>query len=304
MNPLTIAEQAEGSVIFNLSAALYGKIEIKNGVPVQGNFDTYRMVRLAQAPKIDIHLLASGGKVWGGAGEPAADRSRCGRERNLRRDRQAHPQACRSWTTICHRAPPDRIVDVVRPRKLSSLAAICVPLCATTSAWRPRPIEMKTKIYRADHMHRMKLFAATLFMLGSASFAVAQESPQQERAAGSSPVRNDHTACQQRRIRRPRRRLHRMPFGAGRQGVCRRPQKWERRWARSYSINLTPDPDTGIGKYSYEDFDRAVRGGVAKDGRHLYPAMPYPSLCQDHRRRHAPALRLLHERGAAGQCRE
>jgi isoquinoline 1-oxidoreductase beta subunit len=71
VNPLTIAEQAEGSVIFGLSAALYGKITVKDGVPVQGNFDTYRMVRLAEAPKIDVHLVPSGGKVWGGAGEPA-----------------------------------------------------------------------------------------------------------------------------------------------------------------------------------------------------------------------------------------
>jgi isoquinoline 1-oxidoreductase beta subunit len=71
VNPLTIAEQAEGGVIFGLSAALYGKIEIKNGVPVQSNFDTYRMVRLAQAPKIDVRLLTSGGDKWGGAGEPS-----------------------------------------------------------------------------------------------------------------------------------------------------------------------------------------------------------------------------------------
>jgi isoquinoline 1-oxidoreductase beta subunit len=71
VNPQTIAEQAEGSVIFGLSAALYGKITIKDGAAVQGNFDTYRMVRLAQAPKIDVHLLPSGGKKWGGAGEPA-----------------------------------------------------------------------------------------------------------------------------------------------------------------------------------------------------------------------------------------
>jgi isoquinoline 1-oxidoreductase beta subunit len=71
VNPLTIAEQAEGSVIFGLTAALFGKIAIKGGVPVQGNFDTYRMVRLAEAPKIDVHLVPSGGKLWGGAGEPA-----------------------------------------------------------------------------------------------------------------------------------------------------------------------------------------------------------------------------------------
>ena len=71
VNPLTIEEQAEGSVIFGLSAALYGKITVKNGAPVEGNFDSYRMVRLAEAPKIDVHLVPSGGKVWGGAGEPA-----------------------------------------------------------------------------------------------------------------------------------------------------------------------------------------------------------------------------------------
>jgi isoquinoline 1-oxidoreductase subunit beta len=71
VNPLTIAEQAEGSVIFGLSAALYGKITIKNGVAEQGNFDTYRMVRLAEAPKIDVHLVPGGGPKWGGAGEPA-----------------------------------------------------------------------------------------------------------------------------------------------------------------------------------------------------------------------------------------
>ena len=71
VNPLTIAEQAEGSVIFGLSAALYGKITVKDGVPVQGNFDTYRMVRLAEAPKIDVHLVPGGGEKWGGAGEPA-----------------------------------------------------------------------------------------------------------------------------------------------------------------------------------------------------------------------------------------
>jgi alcohol dehydrogenase (quinone), cytochrome c subunit len=47
-----------------------------------------------------------------------------------------------------------------------------------------------------------------------------------------------------------------------------------------YSTNITPDPDTGIGNYSLQDFDRAVRSGVAKDGHRLYPAMPYPSYAK------------------------
>ena len=47
-----------------------------------------------------------------------------------------------------------------------------------------------------------------------------------------------------------------------------------------YTTNITPDAETGIGNYSLEEFDRAVRSGVAKDGHHLYPAMPYPSYAK------------------------
>ncbi len=47
-----------------------------------------------------------------------------------------------------------------------------------------------------------------------------------------------------------------------------------------YSTNITPDKETGIGDYTLADFERAVRHGVAKDGRHLYPAMPYPSYAK------------------------
>ncbi len=41
------------------------------------------------------------------------------------------------------------------------------------------------------------------------------------------------------------------------------------------SSNITPDPDTGIGRWSADDFYRAMHEGVNKDGQHLYPAMPY-----------------------------
>ncbi len=92
VNPLTIAEQTEGGVIFGLTAALYGKITIKNGVPVQGNFDTYRMVRLAEAPKIDVHLVPSGGKAGAARASPARRRSPAVWERDIRRHRQTHAQ--------------------------------------------------------------------------------------------------------------------------------------------------------------------------------------------------------------------
>ena len=46
------------------------------------------------------------------------------------------------------------------------------------------------------------------------------------------------------------------------------------------ATNITPDIETGIGSYTLEDFDRAVRRGIARDGHHLYPVMPYPSYAK------------------------
>jgi mono/diheme cytochrome c family protein len=44
-----------------------------------------------------------------------------------------------------------------------------------------------------------------------------------------------------------------------------------------YSTNITPDPESGIGKFTLDEFDRAVRHGIDDEGVTLYPAMPYPS---------------------------
>ena len=44
-----------------------------------------------------------------------------------------------------------------------------------------------------------------------------------------------------------------------------------------YSTNITPDQETGIGNYSFDDFKNAVKHGVRNDNKALYPAMPYPS---------------------------
>ena len=47
-----------------------------------------------------------------------------------------------------------------------------------------------------------------------------------------------------------------------------------------YSSNITPDRDTGIGNYSFEQFDKVMREGVTPAGMNLYPAMPYPSYAK------------------------
>ena len=43
-----------------------------------------------------------------------------------------------------------------------------------------------------------------------------------------------------------------------------------------YSSNITPDPQTGIGRWSLAEFTRALRQGIGRSGEHLYPVFPYP----------------------------
>ena len=70
INPSTVERQIESGVIYGLTAALTGEITIKAGRVEQGNFDTYRVMRMAEAPRIETHLALSGGSKWGGIGEP------------------------------------------------------------------------------------------------------------------------------------------------------------------------------------------------------------------------------------------
>ncbi len=51
-----------------------------------------------------------------------------------------------------------------------------------------------------------------------------------------------------------------------------------------YSTNLTPDPATGLGDWTEQDFYRALHHGRSRDGRRLYPAFPYPNYTQVTRR--------------------
>jgi isoquinoline 1-oxidoreductase subunit beta len=69
VNPRGIEAQCEGGIIFGLSAALYGQIDIQNGAPVQGNFDTYKLVRMNEAPPVDVAIIESGAQLTG-MGEP------------------------------------------------------------------------------------------------------------------------------------------------------------------------------------------------------------------------------------------
>jgi isoquinoline 1-oxidoreductase subunit beta len=68
VNPDTIAAQLQGGLIFGLTAALWGEVTIERGRVRQSNFNDYRMLRIDEVPKIDVHVIKSG-EDPGGIGE-------------------------------------------------------------------------------------------------------------------------------------------------------------------------------------------------------------------------------------------
>ena len=69
VNPDVVIAQMEGGINFALTAALYGEINIKAGIPQQTNFHDYQLLRMNEAPQIDVHIIDSDEKPTG-VGEP------------------------------------------------------------------------------------------------------------------------------------------------------------------------------------------------------------------------------------------
>jgi isoquinoline 1-oxidoreductase beta subunit len=69
VNPDNILAQMQGSAVYMLSALFWGDITIKDGRVEQSNFHDYRVLRLAEMPKVELVLAPTGG-FWGGIGEP------------------------------------------------------------------------------------------------------------------------------------------------------------------------------------------------------------------------------------------
>jgi len=68
VNPDTVRAQVEGAVIFGITAALYGEITLQDGRVEQANLDTYQILRLDEAPVIDVYIVNSA-EAPGGMGE-------------------------------------------------------------------------------------------------------------------------------------------------------------------------------------------------------------------------------------------
>ena len=94
-----------------------------------------------------------------------------------------------------------------------------------------------------------------------------------DRSSGAAILRP--CAGQARPRTRRDRQLQRLPYGAAAANTFAGGLPVPTPFGTIYSSNITPDPDTGIGRWSEAAFRRAMRSGVDRDGHHLYPTFPY-----------------------------
>jgi isoquinoline 1-oxidoreductase beta subunit len=69
VNPQIIRRQIESAIVYGLSAAYHGRIDLKDGEVVQGNFDDYPVMRMRDMPKVEVYIVPSTEKP-SGIGEP------------------------------------------------------------------------------------------------------------------------------------------------------------------------------------------------------------------------------------------
>jgi isoquinoline 1-oxidoreductase beta subunit len=70
INPRGASEQLTGAAVWELSHALYGGLRLENGRFANTNFDSYNLMRINQAPEVEVHFALSQDGWWGGVGEP------------------------------------------------------------------------------------------------------------------------------------------------------------------------------------------------------------------------------------------
>ena len=255
INPEGVRHQIHGNVVQSTSRALMEQVSFDRHAVTSREWGAYPIISFPQLPKIDVLMLPRQDQPPMGVGESASVPSAAAianaifdatgvrfrelpftPERILRGLRGEEPAATQALPAPA--APSDKWQNpfVRRRGVVATAAALCAAAIGIGAAVLPwRSI---APIARPD----ASVYSAATIARG-----------QQLAALGDCAV--CHTGASG--VLNAGGRALETPFGA------------------IYSTNITPDVDTGIGAWSYPAFERAMREGIHRDGRHLYPAFPY-----------------------------
>ncbi|KJC46769.1 aldehyde dehydrogenase [Bradyrhizobium sp. LTSP885] len=257
INPEGVRHQIEGNVIQSTSRALMEEVSFERGAVTAREWGAYPIIKFPDLPKIDVLMLPRQDQPPLGVGESASVPSAAAianaiydatgvrfrelpftPERILKGLRGEQPAAPAPLPPPKSAAPLDRWQNpfIKRGGILAGVAALCAAAIGIGAAVLPwRAIAPIARPDTAVYSAATIARGKQLAALGAC--AVCHTSDHGVVNAGGRPLE--------------------MPFGT------------------IYTTNITPDVATGIGAWSYPAFERAMREGIHRDGRHLYPAFPY-----------------------------
>jgi nicotinate dehydrogenase subunit B len=260
INPDGVRHQIHGNVIQSTSRALMEEVSFDRASVVSREWGAYPIITFPDIPKIDVLMLPRPDQPPLGVGESASVPSAA-----------AIANAIYDATGVRFRElpfTPERILAGLRggqPATQSVLPGVA------SKAPKPAP-----HAHQNPFAKRVGVFASVAAMVAAMVSLAAIALPWRSIAPIAAPDPSTYSAA---------------TIAKGKQlaalgdcAVCHTKANGvinaggraiETPFGIVYSTNITPDPETGIGAWSYPAFERAMREGIHRDGKHLYPAFPY-----------------------------
>lgn len=257
INPDGVRHQIHGNVIQSTSRALMEQVSFERGTVAAREWGAYPIIPFADVPKIDVLLLPRPDQPPLGVGESASVPSAA-----------AIANAIFDATGVRFREPPftpERILKGLHGD--ASMMPQALPAPATPQ---------RSRIWQNPFAERAGLFATVAAVCTAAIGIGAALLPGRAIAPIARPDASVYSAAtiargQQLAALGNCAECHTTIGGALNAGG----RALETPFGTIYATNITPDAETGIGAWSYPAFERAMRDGLHRDGRQLYPAFPY-----------------------------
>ena len=257
INPDGVRHQIEGNIIQSTSRALMEEVSFSGPKVASREWGAYPIIKFPQLPDIDVLMLPRLDQPPLGVGESASVPSAA-----------AIANAIYDATGVRFREPPftpERILAGLHGEQVSHQGALPSP-----------PTQADLSLWKNPFAHRRGVLAtAAALVVGGIGIAAAIL-PWRSIAPIARPDASVFSAATIERGRQLAAlgdctTCHTLDNGVLNAGG----RALETPFGIIYSTNITPDVATGIGNWSYPAFERAMREGIHRDGRHLYPAFPY-----------------------------
>jgi nicotinate dehydrogenase subunit B len=259
INPDGVRHQIHGNVIQSTSRALMEEVSFDRAAVTAREWGAYPIIKFPDVPEIDVLMLPRQDQPPLGVGESASVPSAA-----------AIANAIYDATGVRFRElpfTPERILKGLRGEAIATPEALPAP------AQQPSPALDKWQNPFAGRRGVLATAAALCAAVVSIGAAVLPWRAIAPIARPDASVYSAATIARGQQL-----------AALGDCAVCHTSingvlnaggRRLETPFGIIYSTNITPDAATGIGAWSYPAFERAMREGIHRDGRHLYPAFPY-----------------------------